>query len=271
MTKRLETYLINLGRDHHRLSYMKKILGRKSLEYSRIEAVDGSNLTSEQEEYYHNTSRRHMGKGEIGCLLSHIEAWKRIVEDNVSFGLIFEDDVHISDDFGDFIGQVELRICTESIEVHRIEWRRANITIRREIAYTAADRFAHVLESSLCGSGAYIINRPTARYLLAQVNKFRWPIDVELFNVKLRSIGYLKILQWMPALCVQDCLVEDESLSRLGFESNIGSERVSTGKYDSNLVAGLKNLLRPAYTRAWSLAIMPTGRMRVPVSYKYRY
>jgi GR25 family glycosyltransferase involved in LPS biosynthesis len=38
-------------------------------------------------------------RGAVGCYLSHLNIWKKIAESDKKFGLIFEDDVKIADDF----------------------------------------------------------------------------------------------------------------------------------------------------------------------------
>src|SRR5579862_5964890 len=38
---------------------------------------------------------RHLNAGEIGCLLSHVEVWRRMRDEGLSTALVMEDDVEI--------------------------------------------------------------------------------------------------------------------------------------------------------------------------------
>ena len=61
-------------------------------------AVPGSGLSPEITAKYYSSSinrkqyRRQLSKGEIGCYMSHICCWERIIEDKLDFALILEDD-----------------------------------------------------------------------------------------------------------------------------------------------------------------------------------
>jgi GR25 family glycosyltransferase involved in LPS biosynthesis len=105
-------YLINLLRKPENLSKMFDILAKSSvlgeIPIDVVEAHDGENI---DEEYLENIDAkawpywkdpwfgRAITKGEIGCALSHNEAWKRIVEREEEFALVLEDDAVLDKDF----------------------------------------------------------------------------------------------------------------------------------------------------------------------------
>jgi glycosyl transferase family 25 len=55
------------------------------------------------EPYWSNPRRSHLGGAEIGCLLSHANAWRLIAQADREHGLVLEDDIHVCADFGDLI------------------------------------------------------------------------------------------------------------------------------------------------------------------------
>lgn len=69
-----------------RHEYRRTRLSRQAPEVVYIDAVDGSLLNPED-----LTIRR----GETGCWLSHVKAWKRIARSHRDFGVILEDDANI--------------------------------------------------------------------------------------------------------------------------------------------------------------------------------
>ena len=91
-------WVINLKRSENR----RKLMENQFTEYGQniefIEAIDGRLLTRRDMEIYSQMlSIRHFGRelslAEIGCALSHIRIWKRIVEEKLNEVLICEDDI----------------------------------------------------------------------------------------------------------------------------------------------------------------------------------
>ena len=59
-----------------------------------IDAVDGRTMTDEElSQLTLDYPNLHLAKGEIGCALSHLKIYKKIVEDRIPIALILEDDV----------------------------------------------------------------------------------------------------------------------------------------------------------------------------------
>lgn len=94
-------FVINLAHSSARWHHVSQQLDRLQLPYERIEAVYGKALSESQidavfsnqlaDKYFHY----RLTRGEIGCYLSHIKAWQRIVEDGLDFGIVLEDDINI--------------------------------------------------------------------------------------------------------------------------------------------------------------------------------
>ena len=257
----LDIYVINLDKDVQRLRWMEQQLTAHKLEYLRIAAVNGTQIP-------HPPQLSHLGPGEIGCLLSHANAWRLIAQANDEHGLVLEDDIHVSDDFGDLIGSMSLdpgEFC-----VHKLETFHANVTLARKPTYTARNRRAHKLETNHGGTGAYIINKKTASHLLNSVDLFDEAIDIELFDPTRRTITNLTIYQWVPAPCIQDFLV-GESHSRRSLVSNIGIDRSDVRFYSvkrsQKLEIVLKSRLRTLYTKLYSAWLLQSGRMRRKIEF----
>lgn len=95
----LNEYYINLDRCDWKREHMNNVFPTST----RIVAVDGKEETPESilpyvadREWRDPNWNRRLTKGEIGCVLSHIKAWKHIVKTNKP-AIILEDDVIIVD------------------------------------------------------------------------------------------------------------------------------------------------------------------------------
>lgn len=99
-------YLLNMAANTERLRNSKAQFIGLGIQFEPINAIDGKML-SEQEigNVYDAKANRHRARSslvtsEIGCYLSHIEAWNKVAQGNFKGGFIFEDDFQASDDLG---------------------------------------------------------------------------------------------------------------------------------------------------------------------------
>jgi len=74
------------------------------LNFEFVDAVDGRALTNDQLSKYSSEASiracgRELSPGEIGCALSHLGIYHKIVDDGFEEAVIFEDDSIINEDF----------------------------------------------------------------------------------------------------------------------------------------------------------------------------
>ena len=264
----MDIYVINLDKDVQRLHWMEQQLSKHKLEFLRIAAVDGAQIRLQQNPYWSDPRRSHLGTAETGCLLSHVTAWRLIAQANANHALVLEDDIHLSDDFAAFLHNLPLE-PTEFC-VHKLETFCANVTMTRQPTHTARSRKAYKLETNHGGAGAYILNRRTASHLLSNIELFDAAVDIELFDPGRRKTKNLAIYQWVPAPCIQDFLVP-RSQRRKSFVSNIGMDRSDVGMYalkpHQDRQEIVKSWLRLLYTRLYSASLLRSGRMRRKVEF----
>lgn len=94
-------FVINLKRDVEKLKNMKSLL--ENLNYEIIEAVDGKKLNNDEfiinKDFFTPYDKSILKLGEVGCSLSHINIWKKIVNENLDRVIILEDDLESIPDF----------------------------------------------------------------------------------------------------------------------------------------------------------------------------
>lgn len=104
----LKIFYVNLDDSHDRNQQMIKQLDGLGLTYERISAVYGKDLTDEQKSFvnYHDfllRMKRPIQDGEIGCAMSHRLIWQKMLDNNIEYALILEDDVVINNQLLDII------------------------------------------------------------------------------------------------------------------------------------------------------------------------
>jgi glycosyl transferase family 25 len=110
-----EVYIINMEKNKNRLKNFKDHYNQSDLKFKNItvfSAIVGKDLNLvnfvspkayEQimfsEKHLKRKYHYELTKGAVGCYLSHIGIYKKIVESNLKYGIIFEDDSIIASDF----------------------------------------------------------------------------------------------------------------------------------------------------------------------------
>ena len=84
-------YYINLNSSIDRNKYMIEKYSNKFKNMQRVQAVDGSKITS--------IKNCNSSPYELACYESHIKAIKRAYEDNQDYALIAEDDLDLNEDY----------------------------------------------------------------------------------------------------------------------------------------------------------------------------
>lgn len=101
-----KTYVISLKHNNkRRRENALKQLTRFAIDFEWLDAVDGKTIDREYDNRLH--AKGHwMGSGQLGCALSHMDCYKKIIHDNLDYGIILEDDFSIEIDFMNLISSM---------------------------------------------------------------------------------------------------------------------------------------------------------------------
>ena len=84
---------INLLQRSRRRVAMDEMLANANVPGYRLDAIDGQSISASERGRLTLHSRRRLYAGEVGCALSHIAAWNRVISETCSQTWILEDDV----------------------------------------------------------------------------------------------------------------------------------------------------------------------------------
>jgi GR25 family glycosyltransferase involved in LPS biosynthesis len=96
-----KAFIIHLERAISRMANVQSLSARLPIESEIVAAVDGTRLTRQEIDQVYARARFRprypfaLTAAEIGAFLSHRAAWRRIVDENLDFAFIFEDDAEI--------------------------------------------------------------------------------------------------------------------------------------------------------------------------------
>ena len=186
-------FVINLKTSTERKEHIQKQLSDIEYDFEFIEAVDGSLLSQTELGIYDkeatldnwtNRYNRELSKGEIGCIMSHLLVYKKMIDENIEEAIILEDDVTLKQGFLDVIEIKErfpqdwmvIWLCHESQFLFS---RGAPTLFRNRLQLCKNHKLARFAEYPWVGSG-YLIKKDAAQQLLDFAYPIRMPADILL-------------------------------------------------------------------------------------------
>lgn len=161
-------FVINLERSSDRRESIASQLASIGIDFEIFPATDGTKLSESElakydEQYVSGQIARPMSPSEVGCYLSHTRLWRKIVEEDIPWAVVLEDDLDIHDGLTDILA---------AIDKLPFEWdfiRLAGLIPTPCCPlYTLDDKFVlSVLLQGASGSQASCISLAGARKLLA--------------------------------------------------------------------------------------------------------
>jgi len=179
MTMIWPAYLINLAENTGRYARSKTQFDAQGISFRRINAVNGWNLSvSEIAHVYDAEANARRGKlplvpPEIGCYLSHVEAWRIIAEDDAPGGFIFEDDFEANEMLAPCLRKLSVDYGWDSVKLYSLD-PNPPMHDRRDLQDGITVGIPWRIPSSTIGYG---LTRNAARRLARQAIPFFRPVD----------------------------------------------------------------------------------------------
>lgn len=174
-------YVINLSDNAARMRAADAILRAQSIAYQRIEAVYGKRLSTAEIAAAYDADRnardgRHpLVPAEIGCYLSHIDAWRRIAEGPAGGGFVFEDDFAATADLARVLAALS-DDRTGDWDMVKLFTLDASVDLGAARDLVAGVRIGIPYRVPTCLTG-YGLTRDAARRLVARALPFFRPVD----------------------------------------------------------------------------------------------
>ncbi|MCB1720767.1 MAG: glycosyltransferase family 25 protein [Alphaproteobacteria bacterium] len=216
MSKTIPTFIISLSEETARREAMSAHLEERGFNFEFFDAVDGRQMNVLNHPDYNAPRRRaahgrDLKPGELGCFLSHRNFYRFMLEKELDYALLLEDDARLAPETKDTLEA----LINKNIDFDIIRLLGSPKVARgkhRKITPLYKDFHLVRLRTAPGGAHATLISRQGAEKLVRACQKFAFPIDTVLGRGWETGVNALSI---QPGLAVQD----------LSFDSSIGEER----------------------------------------------
>jgi glycosyl transferase family 25 len=209
------------------MSNMEQQLKKIAISYERISAIKGANLTVDEISNEYSASlnkkkfRANLSLGEIGCYISHKKIWRQMVEKEIEFAIILEDDLTIQSNFVDIFSDIN---NLKKYELIKLSDNRSYPAVQNKKISNQFD-LINFKKIPNCTTG-YTLNLAGAKKLLAR-NKFYRPVDIDIQFCKELDLSVFGLRPYP--------ITEDNS-----FESNIAT--LNGGSHGNKTTSFFRNI-----------------------------
>ncbi|MCH7387077.1 glycosyltransferase family 25 protein [Acinetobacter modestus] len=237
----MEVFVISLSTASQRRQHINQEFAKKNLDFTFFDA-----LTPEPAGEFAN----HLGlriddtiltKGELACFMSHVYLWNKMIQENIPYMAIFEDDIYLGENIKEFLSDtLWLDSNWHLIKVEEFTQKVA-LGPKLKVFNSNPDRAIFELKSKNLGTAGYILSLSGAKKLLDYIQSLDQLIALDhLMFEKLVKDKILSVCQMKPALCIQDVILYSTKDS-VRFASHLYKERQARMK--SNKKRGVDKIL----------------------------
>ncbi|MCW3479623.1 glycosyltransferase family 25 protein [Neisseriaceae bacterium JH1-16] len=254
----MKAFVINLPHHQERRRSITQQAAAMGLVLEVVEACNGREMAAEHLEARVAFAKRltlgltPLSLGEIGCALSHIGVYQRIVDEQIPQALILEDDAQLGCELPAILGHLETWRRQEAgqadeASVHLLSyvrkytgWGKRRLSARHERVRVVNAVYTH----------GYVINLPAAKALLEQLYPVWQVADCWDYLQRKQIVNVYGILPY--------CIGQ----SQLARQSSIESERASKPKFRRTVFELCRHYLYRKFF--YQLSIRPLLRHRKP-------
>ncbi|MFV5523705.1 glycosyltransferase family 25 protein [Acinetobacter variabilis] len=233
----MKNIVISLKTATARREHICKEFGKQNINFDFFDALTPDLAKPLAEKMHLNVGDEYLTGGELACFMSHVSVWQKMVDEQIPYIAVFEDDI--------FLGQDAFSIFSTSA------WIQENWHIIKTEAFSEkvllakntynienTDREIKRLTSKNLGTAGYILSLKGAKEYLSYIKKnFLVPLDEVMFRDFIQT-KQCDVYQMSPAICIQEMMLYPEKKTVLSSDL-IDERKARMKKYKKK---GLKKI-----------------------------
>lgn len=209
----MQIQVISLTTALKRREHIQSEFGKQEISFNFFDALtpyEAEPLANELNLKY-DTDR--IAKGELACFMSHVALWKKMLDENIPYMAIFEDDIFLGEKSAEFLNSSSW--LNSNWHIIKIEAFSNNVIVGKVDQIANSDVEIAQLKGRNLGTAGYILSDKGAKsYLEYTLNNQIIPLDEMMFDTYIGA-KKLPVHQLFPALCIQEMMLFPEKKSAL--------------------------------------------------------
>lgn len=207
----MKNYVISLSTAYRRREHIMAEFTKHDVDFEFFDAKTPSDISDLAPRFNpHLKESPLLSDAEKACLLSHVCLWQQMLDENVDYLAIFEDDVYLGQNANIFFNDSQW-LKKAGIDYLKTETFLQERKLSNNCIYLSDNRYAKVLYESHLGTAGYIISQKAAKSLLDYIAKLSSdnlkPIDHLMFDDYRQTTSALPIHQMLPAIVAQEFIL----------------------------------------------------------------
>ncbi|MEG6544643.1 glycosyltransferase family 25 protein [Acinetobacter bereziniae] len=228
----MKKIVISLSTAVERRKHISSEFAQKNVDFDFFDALTPEPATIFSKELGLKIDERILTKGELACFMSHVFLWKRMIDENIPYMAIFEDDIYLGDNVVDFLKDASW--VNDQWHLIKLEEFTHRVALGKRVKNFKGHirRGVFQLKSKNLGTAGYILSLHGAKSLLSYIQELDKLIALDhlMFEHFIHE-NIFPVYQMKPALCIQDVTLYSCKDS-VKFASHLYKERLTRRKYN---------------------------------------
>ncbi len=231
----MKFFYINLEERTDRKKFIEDQAKKLNIETERVNAIDKNNPIVK--DHLARNLFNGVNASAMACTLSHISAWRKILDQKLEFAIVLEDDAIISPSILATLVGIESSFASSNFDLIRLETSGDKFISLSPPQITLPNRVKICkFYSSQSGTAGYVISSFFIRKIINQSVLYATAIDALFFMPKSNFLNKYNIFQAVPAPIIQTWKLNQKENAKISL-SNIQSLSESKQKKQSFMTA----------------------------------
>ncbi|MDM1780764.1 glycosyltransferase family 25 protein [Acinetobacter sp. 10FS3-1] len=218
----MKNIVISLKSATARREHIVQEFGKQNIEFEFFDALTPDLARPLAEKMQLNIQNEFLSPGELACFMSHVSIWQKMVDEQIPYMAIFEDDVYLGEAAAELLNNSAW--ISPKWDIIKTE-AFANQVFLGKTKSEIAHGMRHIVQltGKNLGTAGYILSLKGAQKYLQYVGQIQLiPLDQVMFNEFIRH-QFHSVYQMTPALCIQEMILFPEKKTILS--SDLLAER----------------------------------------------
>lgn len=209
----MQIQVISLATAIERRKHIQNEFEKQKISFDFFDALTPNLALPLAEKMALNLHCDRIAKGELACFMSHVSLWKKMVDENIPYLAIFEDDIFLGENSSEFLSSSDW--IDGNWHIIKTEAFSSKIIVDKLKKIQSKSREIASLKSKNLGTAGYILSLEGAKSYLKYVSSNEIiPLDEMMFDHYIKS-NNLNVYQLFPALCIQEMMLFPEKKASL--------------------------------------------------------